>query len=107
MKFGDQAKELAHIRPTILAIQKDLTGRRSKKLSGIAAVWNDALGDDLANLAFPYELQSDILKVSVSSPSVRFTIEQLLKQAIIEQLNELSGSKIRDIKCIFDRGRDK
>jgi len=71
----------------------------------INSIWADVVGPDLSDLAFPYALHSDILVISVTSPAVKFTVEQIYRQAILEQIREQTGKRIREIKCTLTTNR--
>ncbi len=89
----------------IIPLREKLTNTKDKQLAQINAVWVDIVGADLADLAFPYALQSDILIISVASPAVKFTVEQIYRQPILDQLREQTGKRIREIKCTLNASR--
>ena len=78
---------------------------RNKHLAMINAIWADLVGPDLADIAFPYKINADILIVSVTSAAVKFTVEQIYRQAILEQIREQTGKRIKDIKCTLNTGK--
>jgi len=89
----------------ITPMREKLTDTRNKCLTQINAIWTDIVGSDLADLAFPYTLQTDTLMVSVASPAVKFTIEQVYRQTILDQVREQTGKRLRDIKCTLNTSR--
>jgi len=86
-------------------LREKLSDTRNKHLTQISAVWAEIVGPDLADLAFPYALQTDILNVSVASPAVKFTIEQVYRQTILDQVRELTGKRLREVKCTLNTSR--
>ncbi|NLE30419.1 MAG: DUF721 domain-containing protein [Phycisphaerae bacterium] len=82
-----------------------LSNSRDKHLTKISNLWEKIVGADLADLAFPFALQSDILIVSVASPAVKFQIEQVYRQPILDQIRECTGKRLKDLKCTLKTGR--
>ena len=89
----------------IVPLREKLSDNKDKQLAQINAIWTEIVGTDLADLAFPYALHSDILIISVTSPAVKFTVEQIYRQAILEQIREQTGKRIREIKCTLNASR--
>jgi hypothetical protein len=89
----------------IVPFREKLSDRKNKQLAQINSIWTDIVGPDLADLAFPYALNSDILIISVASSAVKFTVEQIYRQAILEQIREQTGKRIREIKCTLNPSR--
>ncbi|MFA5865190.1 MAG: DciA family protein [Phycisphaerae bacterium] len=89
----------------IAPLRTKLKDNRNKHLSQINAIWADIVGVDLADLAFPYDVHSGILIVSVASPAVKFTIEQIYRQAILDQVCEQTGKRLKDMKCTLSTNR--
>jgi len=86
-------------------LRNQLSDPRKRGLDRIHAAWPEIVGPDLADLAFPSALQSDILIISVASPAVKFTVEQIYRSAILTQVREVAGKRIRDIKCTLSSNR--
>lgn len=89
----------------IAPLREKIADTRNKHLLQISEIWSEMVGPDICDLAFPYALRSDILVVSVASPAVKFTIEQIYRQAILEQVRDLTGKRLKDIKCTLTTGR--
>jgi predicted nucleic acid-binding Zn ribbon protein len=85
--------------------REKLSDTRNKHLTEISEIWTDLVGPDLADLAFPCALRADILIVSVASPAVKFTIEQIYRQAILDQIRDQTGKRLKDIKCTLSASR--
>jgi len=85
----------------IAPIRDGLTRTPNKQLARISDLWVEIVGSDIADLAFPLALQCDILIVSVASPAVKFTMDQIYRQAIIDQVRDQTGKRIKDIKCVL------
>ena len=86
----------------VLSFQAQLDEFQTKKLSRIKTIWPQIVGDDLADLSFPCRLRSDILVITVSAPAVKFELEQVYREAILEQIRDLTGKGLRDIKCVLE-----
>jgi len=82
-------------------IQNRLTKSHGRTLRTAQEVWLNAIGPELTGLAFPSALRGGILIVSVTEPAVKFTIEQIHRAALLEQLRAELGKKVLDIKCVL------
>ena len=80
-------------------IKEKIDKNTHPKLQALKELWPEIIGSELADLAFPYAVRDDILIVSVTTSSVKFTIEQMHKQVLLEQSREILGKYLRDIKC--------
>jgi predicted nucleic acid-binding Zn ribbon protein len=89
----------------VAPIRDKFSTTRNTHLAKIGNIWHELVGPDLADLCFPFALQSDILIVSVASPAVKFTIEQIYRQSLLDQVREQTGKRLNGIKCILNSGQ--
>jgi predicted nucleic acid-binding Zn ribbon protein len=86
-------------------IQDKICAKKDNHLTRIGSLWPELVGSDLADLCFPFAIQSDILIVSVASPAVKFTIEQMYRQSLLDQIKEQTGKRLKGVKCLLTNGR--
>ncbi len=86
-------------------IRDKFCSKKDTHLTRIGALWPELVGPDLVDLCFPFGMQSDILIVSVASPAVKFTIEQLYRQSLLDQIREQTGKRLKGIKCLLKTSR--
>lgn len=84
---------------TVAIFQKRLTGTYNAKLSAAQELWPELVGPELAEETFPSALRNGTLIVTVAHTAAKFTIEQLLLTALLEQMHSSLGGHIRQIRC--------
>ncbi len=83
-------------------LNEKLSRSDSHKLSSIREHWQKIVGDELFDLCFPSRIQSDILLVVGSTATVKFALEQMYRQAVLDHIRDLTGKRLKDLKCIVD-----
>lgn len=111
MVTDQQLRQLAENRQrratyTSLSELVDCTARHlnqsdHRRLKKAQELWLEVVEPELSALAFPSALRNGVLVVSVAEPAAKFTIEQIYRTPLLEQLRSVLGRSVRDIKCVL------
>lgn len=90
------------INDIVLTLRERFAGSDSNVLKAVKQNWQQIVGDELFDLCFPSRIQSDILKIAASTATVKFALEQMYRQTVLDHIRDLTGKRLKDLKCIVD-----